>query len=447
MAKKIKLKEFIHSMIRIFTHDIWAFESQDISNIRKKVFRFFKGCYLVFHGFIKNKCLLRASALTYTTILAIVPLLAVAFSILKGFGFQNTSTIRNVLLKFSGGKSAIADNIVQYINNTNVGTLGAIGVALLFFTVISLLGNIEKSFNVIWGIRKGRPFTRKITDYLSVTLIAPLLFIVAASATATLQSNVIIQKLLSISVLSYIYLFILKVLPYTMIWLVMTFLYSFLPNTNVKFTSALGGGIIGGTLWQIAQWGYISFQVGVAKYGAIYGSFAPLPLFLIWVYFSWVIVLLGAQISFAIQNLKTFQKEAGVLKVDNEKKQKLAVKILLLLSKNFEAGNEPLTNEDMANQLTIPVTLVNEVLYILEKYRIVIQVKKTGGQYFSLIKPPEKIYFPQIIKNLNQYAETDISVSLDKEYKYIESLFEKIDLMIQKSNINMNLKEILARIK
>lgn len=447
MPKTSKVKIVIQKLIKFFTHDIWVFEFEEISNIKKKIFTFFKWAYLVATGFIKNNCLLRASALTYTTILAIVPFLAVAFSILKGFGFQNTDAIRGMLLKFSGGRTIIVNNIVEYINNTNVGTLGAIGVGLLFFTVISLLGNIEKSFNVIWGVKKGRAIGKKFTDYLSVTLIAPLLLIVAASSTATLQSNVILQKILSVSVFSYIYIFILKLLPYAMVWMVMTFLYSFLPNTNVKFTSALIGGIIAGTLWQFAQWGYMSFQIGVAKYGAIYGSFAPLPLFLIWVYISWVIVLLGAEISFAVQNLKTFQKEAAPLKIDNEKKQKLAVKLLILLSKNFESDNEPLTNEDMASQLNIPVKLVNEILYILEQYRIVIEIQKEKGQFYTLIKPPDRIYLNTIIQNLNQYKEADIKVSQDKEYRYIEELFKKMTSLIEKSSLNMTLSEILKKTK
>lgn len=444
-TKGKKLKEFMSNLIKIFTHDIWTLDFENASKVQKSITMFFKWCYLVGNGFVKDKCLLRSSALTYTTILAIVPFIAVAFSILKGFGFQSSTVIRGFLLKVTAGRGAVADNIIGYINNTNVGALGAIGIGLLFITVISLWGNIEKSFNVIWGIKKGRSIGRKLTDYLIVTLICPLFLVIATSATAS--ANTVIAKLLSGSVFIHVYKFLFSFVPYVMIWLVLTFLYSFIPNTNVKFKSALGGGILAGTIWQIAQWGYIHFQIGAMRANAIYGSFAQLPLFLMWVYISWIIVLLGAEITFALQNLKTYQKEAGTLKIDNEKKQKLAIKILLLLARRFETGDDLLTNEIISEKLNIPVKLVNEILFILEKHKLVIASIKENREYYSLIKSPEKIYINSIIKNLNQYKETDINIRQDKELKYIEELFIKMDNLITKSNLNLTLKQIVLKIK
>lgn len=285
--------EFIKTTIKFFTQDIWTAESEQVSNVKKRIVMILKGGYLVINGFIKDQCFIRASALTYTFVLSIVPLLAVAFSVLKGFGFQNNAMIQKFLYDITAGREEIADNFLNFLNNTNVGALGAIGVGFLLFSVITLLGNIEKSFNVIWGVQKSRTLGRKFTDYLSVTIISPLLFIVAISATATVQSNGFIHRLLEISVFADIYIFLLKFVPYIIVCLVLTFIYGFMPNTKVKFTSALTGGIIAGVLWQFAQWGYIKFQIGAAKYNAIYGVFAQIPLFLVWdifkldYYFTW----------------------------------------------------------------------------------------------------------------------------------------------------------------
>ena len=179
----------------LFKTDLNTMEFEGLSKIRKKVVVLIKWFKLVIQGFLGNQCMLRASALTYVTVLSIVPFLAVTFSILKGFGFQKTDFIRDMLFKVTGN-ATMTDQIVDSIGNANVGALGAIGVGALLFTVLSLLGNIEKSFNVIWGIKKGRSIGRKFTDYLSVTLVAPLFMVVAMSTTAGLERQVFIQKLM-----------------------------------------------------------------------------------------------------------------------------------------------------------------------------------------------------------------------------------------------------------
>lgn len=421
-------------------------ETVSITYLKKKSELTFKWIKLVIDGFLKNQCMLRASALTYATFLSIVPFMAVAFSIAKGFGFKKGAPyLHKFLLKVTSNNTTITDQIVEAIGNANVGGLGAFGVAALLFTVISLLGNIEKSFNVIWGIKKGRNFGRKFTDYLSVTLVAPLFLLMAISSTASLQfDNIpIIKDILNIFFIK----FILSLIPYLFTGFVLTFLYIFLTNTSVKFKYALAGGAITGIIWQLAQWGFLKFGVSVARSTALYGKIAPVFIGILWVYISWMIVLLGSVMCFAFQNFKTFQKEAGALKISFNEKQKLATKILLLLTRNFESEQEPLTNEEISSKLFIPVTLVNEILFMLEKARIVIEIDKEGGEYYSLIRPPERIYIKDIMGYLGEYKEQEYKSPGDKEYKYIVSLFDKIVKEIEKSKMNINLKEMLSRIK
>lgn len=439
-----KKYSFAQRVLKFFRYDLWELEFAEINKVKKSIIYLLKGVYVVFNGFVKDQCLLRASALTYTTTLSIVPLLAVAFAISKGFGFQNTEYIRGFLYKISAGKTEIVNKIIEYINNTNVTALGAIGVGTLLFTVISLLSNIEKAFNTIWGIKKPRPFGRKFTDYLSVTIVYPFLIIVAISSTATLQSATIVQKILSISVISHIYIIILKLAPYIMVWLALTFIYYFMPNTRVKFLSALTGGIIGGTLWQLAQWAYIHFQIGVAKYNAIYGSFSQIPLFLIWLYISWVIVLLGSEISFALQNIKTYQKEAESLNISLADKEKFAIRIMMLLAKNFYSGEKLLTNENISEKLNIPIKLVNEILSILEKTSLVIEIKKNEHIHYVPGRPLEKISLFDIIKSLKNYGEMKLKMGTDKEYVYINRLSQKIEESTAKLLKNLTLKKLVG---
>ncbi len=443
MVKNIKPKNLNKITFFIFSKKVT--ELIFFSYIRKKVMVLLNWVRLVVDGFLKNHCMLRASALTYTTILSLVPFLAVAFSIAKGFEFHGTKFIHNFLLKATGNLT-VTDKIINTIGNANVGSLGAIGAVALFITVISLYGNIEKSFNAIWGVKKGRTIGRKFTDYLSVTVVAPVLMITAITLTTVVSTKIanipIIQQILSIFFVKFLF----KLVPYLFVGFVFSFMYIFLTNTTVRLKYALYGGIIMGIVWQIAQWGFIKFNVAAARSTALYREFAPLFIFFLWIYISWVIVLIGAVMCFAFQNFRTFQKEAGALKISNDEKQKLAVKILILLTKNFDSDSDPLTNEEISGKLNIPVKLVNEVLFILEKSKVVIEIEKAGGEYYTLIKPPERIYVNNIIEYMNQYREEAIKMPADKEYRYIETLFEKLKIEAEKSRLNMNLKDILAKI-
>ena len=242
--------------------------------------------YTVVRRFIADKCQLRAFALTYVTLLAIVPFLALIFSMSKAFGAFDP--VRSIVLEKAVVTQEIVTKIIDIAGKTSLKTLGIVGLGFLIWTLILVLGTIERSFNDIWGIKRSRNIFRKFTDYLGVILICPILALCATGVNAFLSNSGLV----------------LRMAPYLSMWLVFTFIYMFMPNTKVKFSSALTAGIIGGTLWQFAQWGYIHFQIGVSRYSIIYGTFASIPVFLIWLHISWLIVLLGAEISFVYQNSK-----------------------------------------------------------------------------------------------------------------------------------------------
>ena len=315
---------------------------------KRRALRVLLSAVLVVRNFVDHGAFLRASSLSFTTLLSIVPLLALAFSVLKGLGVQNT--LEPLILKrFTVGSGVVVEKIITYINNTNMASVGAIGLVFLVVTVISLLGSIEEAFNNIWGVEESRSTYRKFSNYLSVVVSGPILLLAATSVTTTLQSQQFVQWVLQNPYFGELFVTMLKVVPYLSIWGALIFLYIFMPNSKVRFASALFGGVLAGTFWQAAQWGYIHFQVGVAKYNAIYGTLAALPVFMAWIYTSWLVVLFGVELVSAHQNMKTFLHDYEPGDLSYATRESTALLILLTVAGSFYREDRPWTLERLAD--------------------------------------------------------------------------------------------------
>lgn len=406
---------------------------------------FLNRCKFVYNSFQNDRCLLRASALAYVTVISIVPFLAVAFSISKGLGFQNTEYIQEFLMRLTAGREVIVQHIINYINKTNVATLGGLGVGILFLTVFSLLGAIEKTFNTIWGIKEPRSISRKFADYLSVTLVSPILIIVSISATASLQSISLVQKILSFSVMSYVYLAFLKFLPFFLVWLALLFIYKFIPNTTVKFKSALGGAIVAGTIWQIMQLFFLHYQIGLSRYNAIYGSFAQVPLFLIWLYISWVIVLLGAEINYSLQYYRTSIKESSLGDFDLETKEKLALTFYLLLAKNFESGQPILSTHKLALMTHNPVKIVNSFMHILQSKGYVVKSEQDSEEGYTPAFSPASITLQEFLQDIRNFQEKEQDLEIPGAFPYIEDIYAQLRKEASQSSVNTSMSELAAK--
>ena len=291
--------------------DLWERELSGLSYLKKWAYNILKMGYMVAKGFITDKCQFRAFGLTYVTLLAIIPFLAIIFSMSKAFGAFDA--VRSLVLEKAAVTQEIVTKIIDLASKTNLKTLGIVGLGFLIWTLIIVLGTIERSFNDIWGIKKSRNIFRKFTDYLGVILICPILALCTTGVNAFLSNSSLVNKILGMEFIGVLMHQLLRMAPYLSMWLVFTFIYMFMPNTKVKFSSALTAGIIGGTLWQLTQWVYIHLQIGVSRYSVIYGTFASIPVFLIWLHISWLIVLFGAEISFAHQNARTHAKRKKTL--------------------------------------------------------------------------------------------------------------------------------------
>ncbi len=426
---------------RHFAESIWVRNTSDTPYYC----RIWRGAcrlmYLIGFGFFKDQCLIRAAALTFTTILSIVPFLAVAFSISKGFGLQNSEVMREWVLRLSTGKPEVADKILEYIDRTNVGTLGWVGVATLLFTVLSLVGTIEKAFNTIWHVQKGRSSWRRITDFFPVIVFGPLILLVASSFNVSLCNQEVISSVLSVETIGVIQAVFLKMTPYLLIIAAFSMMYAFIPYVRVHAGAAAVGGLVGGVLWQLAQWAYIHWQIGAAKYNAIYGSFAQLPVLLIWIYISWVIVLLGSEVSYAWQNINSFVKQRYFGEATPFERQKLAVLMMVVLAKRFNDGKPLPSVEALSDGLMAPAGLVSDLFSLLQRAGYTILTETNECEVYAPARSLEEVRVLDIIKVVNMDGNNRIFEEFAEKFGFLDTIFNKLGEASMLSEGNLTLLE------
>ncbi len=445
---KNKYAKYLSKTGQFLKTDIWRIRSSKLSGQKSFWIRQLRIILLAIRGFGEDKCQLRASALTYYSLMSVVPVMAMAFGIAKGFGFEKL--LEEKILGGLQGQEEVALQVIgfarSFLENTRGGLIAGIGIAVLFWTIIKVLGNIESSFNDIWGIRAARTAGRKFGDYLSIMLICPILIIMSSSVTVlvTSQITLIVEKLAFLGPVGDVILFSLRVLPYAVIWIVFTFIYKFMPNTRVQLKSALIAGIIAGTSFQVVQFIYIYFQVGVAKYGAIYGSFAALPLFLIWLQLSWLIVLFGAEVSFAEQNVETYEFEADCLKVSRSFRELLSLNIVHMCVKKFRQAEKALDADEISHELEIPVRLVRQILFELVEARVLSEVKldDTETMAYQPARDIEDLTITNVLNQLNQQGVNWIPLDNTGDLEKLKGRLMQFQEGIEKSPANVPLKDI-----
>ncbi|WP_285905888.1 YhjD/YihY/BrkB family envelope integrity protein [Pseudodesulfovibrio pelocollis] len=435
----------VREIKRHFSEGIWTRNVPDTPVLVRMWRSVSRLLYLVGFGFIKDQCLIRAAALTFTTILSIVPFLAVAFSISKGFGLQNTEFIRTLILKLTTGRAEVADKIIEYIDRTNVQALGWVGVATLLFTVLSLVGTIEKAFNTIWGVTKGRTTWRKVADFFPVIVICPMVLLIASSFNLSLQQQQVVTGLLSVEAIGLLEAAFLKATPYVLIAMAFAFMYAFIPYTKVHFTAAALGGVVGGVLWQTAQWFYIHWQIGAARYNAIYGSFAQLPLLLMWIYISWLVVLLGCEVSYAWQNLNSFVRQRYFGKATPFERQKIAVLMMSLLAKRFHHGRPLPSVEEISEGIMAPATLVSDIFRVLQKAGYTVLTDDHDREVYAPARALDEVRVLDVVRAVNMDAENRVFREFAEKFGFIDELFRKLGGDAVTSSSNMTLLECAER--
>jgi len=447
-TSKQRIGDQISNFFSFIRVDIWRIRLADLPFGKSFLIKQLRMIILAFRGYDEDRCLLRASSLTFYTLLSIVPVAAMFFGVAKGFGFERR--LEKELFDRFSGQEEVLSQVISFSNSlleqTQGGLIAGIGLLVLFWSVLKVLGHIEMALNDIWGIKESRSWGRKFSDYLAIMLISPILVLMSGSATVFIKTQVeqITQKVALLGVFSPLISFLLKFTPYVLIWALFTILYIIMPNTRVNFKAGLLGGVVAGTLYQIAQWGYISFQIGAAKYNAIYGSFAALPLFLMWLQISWWIVLFGAELSFANQNVHTYEYEPDSLKVSPGFKKLLALQVAHLLIKKFENGDRPLTDSQISAQLEMPIRLVHNIIFDLVESGLVSEIKTKADKEFAYQPAHDinKLNIQYVLEALDQKGTDDIPVVKTEDYQALSDALKHFRDAMEKSSANKLLKDI-----
>lgn len=433
----------LRKLVKKVTEDIWQFTEDETSRVKNALLRAFKILILTYRGFKENNCYLKASALTFYTIFSVVPVVALAFAIAKGFGLDIRLT-SDLYVKFKGHE-AILDKVIEFADKllakTQGGLIAGIGVVLLLWTIIKLFSNIEGAFNDIWGIKKGRIFFRKVTDYLSMFFICPILLVVSASFTAFLSSDLT-------NCTAYFPKCVIILIPtlfsYFAIWILLTFVYRLMPNCKVKLISAIIPAIIVGTLFNIIQFCYFDFQVFITKYNAIYGSFAALPLFLLWVQINWMIVLSGAQLSFCIDNIELHEFDYSVHKISLKQKKLLSLIIVKLIVDNFKESEKPLTAKELSGRLKLPFNLTQEILDNLVSAKVIslVHMKDKSFAGYQPSKCITTISINYVLSKLETLNTKETLRLSHLDFEKIQMLVKNIEQAHEESDSNILIKDI-----
>ena len=365
--------------------------------------------FVIGEGFVKDQLLLRAHSLTYLTLLSLIPLLALAVSLFEFLGSGSERVTRLLVEQFAAGAPAAVDKIIEYVDGLNFGALGTVGGTILIGTTILTLGNVERSLNAIWGVQHQRPWVRRIPDYFTVVLVSPLLLGVAISLGTTLESQWIVQKLLENPLGSTLFDAGLRQAPTILMIFGFAFLYWFMPNTSVPAVSALLGGLVAAVLFGIAQKLYLGLNVGAARYDAIFGGLAVLPLLMVWTYFSWAITLLGAEVAYAHQTLGLYRREVRGAPAGPAAREAIGLGIALLIARTFRAGETPWDEDGISDALDVPLRTVRDVVSHLEKAGLISPVDDPKRQgVYQLAKPLASIDLVDVLDALRGPREAPL---------------------------------------
>lgn len=368
--------------------------------------RLVRTVFILVRDLAAGQLTLRAMGLVYTTLLSIVPLLALSFSVLKAFGVTNQiqPMLVNLLAPLGEKGVDLALRITGFIENMNVGVLGAVGLVMLLYTSVSLIQKIEESLNYIWHAPRPRPLGERFTRYLTVLLVGPLLVFSALAVTASLMNISVVRSLLAIDLLGQAIQLVSRLVPYLLIIVAFTFVYRFMPNTRVRFWPALLGGIVGGIAWQSAGWLFAVFIAGSNNYSAIYASFAILILFMIWLYISWLVLQFGASVAFYVQHPEYLYLRGGEPRLSNRMRERLALSAMEQVARRFMAGEAAPTQQMLTQQLRMPTHVLSVVLDALEDKALLVVTGDDPPCYLPA-RDPAHILVGEVLETVRAAGE------------------------------------------
>ncbi len=436
--------------IKKWNDAIWHTPLSELSRRKSFLIRQLRIIVLAARNSLNDKVSLRASALTFYTLISIIPVVAIALAIAKGFGLdQNLESLIRSSKEFtlySDILNPLLESAKNTVQRTRGGYLAGIGAIILIWSVISLLNQIETSFNHIWQTSIHRPWYRKFTDYLTILLIAPILIILSSSISIFIIANLseFMDRAPILASFKWIVSFLIKSTPYLLIWLMLTLLFIVIPNVKVRFMPALISGIIAGTFLKILQWLYLDLQYGITKLSAIYGGLAAIPLFLIFLETCWIIILLGAELSFANQNVSRYEFESEALNISHFQKRTMVLLVMYLIIKSFDLGEKPLSSEDISRKLKIPVRLARDILEELSGSGLisVIHEHEDKERLYQPSMDINKLTVSYVLSRFDKKGTQEKYVMRDTEYEKVTEILERYDRITAASDSNILIKDL-----
>jgi len=442
-----QLSALLTLVIRFITYDIWRITENEVSGLKRVYIFLAKSIILAFRGFRREDLQTKASALTFSTLLAIVPLLAVIIGVAGGFGLRDT--VRQSIYSYFPGHTSELEQAFDFADNylsvSQGGVFIGVGLIVLLYTVVNLIAGIENTFNDVWQVKKGRSWRRKITDYLAFIIILPALITVSSGL------SLFVSTLKNTFLSDYVFLTpvansLLKIAPYIITVLFFTVLYMLMPNTKVRFLNALAAGVITGCAFQGFQYVYISGQIWVSKYNAIYGSFAALPLLLLWLQLSWLLVLFGAEIAYSSQNVKKFSFERDTKNISRRYRDFLAIIIASLIIKRFETEDvAPYTADELSDNNLIPIRLTTDILYLLSELNIIRQVANERDERLAAYQPAldiNKLTVGFLLKKIDEYGSENFKIDNTSAFSNVWQTLLKSRLAMFDYGNNLLLKDL-----
>ena len=380
---------------RFVEGDLWLREWRP-GSIAARGIRLLQLIVVIAEGFIQHRLMLRTGALTYITVLSMIPLIAMVLAVLKALGIS--ANLAQYIVAQIPTQEDNRAQLLDLINKVDIGQLGAVGGAVFVITTVLVLRHLESTLNDLWGVQQSRGWARRFADYLAVLIVGPLLLSAALSLGTSLQADPVLEWLSTIPGVTQVYTMGLQWVPTVLAAVAFTFLYWFFPNTRVRVFSAALGGVISAILFSAAQYAYVAFSVGAAKYNALFGAFAALPLLFVWIYLFWAIVLMGAEICFAHQTLGQYRREVRDKAPGAAERESLSLRIVLYVARAFRDRAAPPTADELADSVDISVRTVNVILQQLEVSGVLSEtVSGSRGRAYQLGRPADDIQLSDVL--------------------------------------------------
>ena len=435
MKQKKTFGERISWLIDFLLHDIFRVTEKELSNTMRFLVRLLKKLILSVRGFIEDDLIIKASALTYYTMLAIVPIFALFLAVGKGFGFAET--IEGFVIKLIGDNPEITTIVMGFVNNYLAQTQGGLfvgfGIGLLLWAVLNMFRQIEINFNDIWNVKKNRSIVRQFTTYITMLIVVPILIVVSSGLSAKVDAYVEIIAQSSVgSFLIPIYQFLVQLAPFVIYWVLFTLIFLIIPNTKVKISDAMLAGVVTGTAFLAIQFLYVNGQISLAQYNAVYGSFAAIPLLLFWLQISWLIVLYGAELCYVSQNLMNFSFENDTKNISRRYKDYTLFVVLKIIINRFCQAQEPISANQIAVDYNIPIRLVHDHLKLLVDTNIIseIYIEQNAERFYQPALDVNLITVHLVLDRINRLGSENFKITdngaFQEIWQNLETLQETI---------------------